>query len=237
MCFIRNGYVASLLLNEESMENRPSNATQLLTQVLDDSDAIQRATALLTWAYSPRRLVQMSSRQLLDSGLLGVHEAKRLQSAFQFFIRALTSPLPPCLARPSDVAKHMVWLSLESDEGLWTVNVGPALRPLSVREIARGSPAKCWSDLSDILRPALSVGATGLFMIHNHPTGDSTPSQQDIEFTKKVHARSQWLGLELHDHLVLGGLAWTSCISGAKGRVAELSVAPPMESPRNALRH
>ena len=47
-------------------------------------------------------------------------------------------------------------------------------------------------------------GATGLFLAHNHPTGDTEPSVEDIKFTKRMQLASHILGIELMDHVIVG---------------------------------
>ena len=50
----------------------------------------------------------------------------------------------------------------------------------------------------------LQLGASSLIMVHNHPSGDPTPSQADIDMTREVQAAAEVLGISLHDHVVIG---------------------------------
>ena len=56
----------------------------------------------------------------------------------------------------------------------------------------------------EIAKRALELDATALILVHNHPSGDPTPSQSDIDMTEQVHAACQALGIALHDHLIIG---------------------------------
>jgi len=56
----------------------------------------------------------------------------------------------------------------------------------------------------EVVRRALEVSAKAMIIVHNHPSGDPTPSRADIEMTKQVVAAARALGLEVHDHLVVG---------------------------------
>lgn len=56
----------------------------------------------------------------------------------------------------------------------------------------------------EIVKRALNLEASALIMVHNHPSGDPTPSRADIEMTKQVRDAAQAVGLVLHDHLVIG---------------------------------
>ncbi|MGH7057865.1 MAG: JAB domain-containing protein, partial [Acetobacteraceae bacterium] len=46
--------------------------------------------------------------------------------------------------------------------------------------------------------------------VHNHPSGDPTPSRDDIEMTREIQAAGRVLSLVLHDHVIIGSGAWTS---------------------------
>jgi DNA repair protein RadC len=55
----------------------------------------------------------------------------------------------------------------------------------------------------EVIKRALELGATALIMVHNHPSGDPTPSQADIDMTLEVAAAGEKLGIMLHDHVVI----------------------------------
>lgn len=56
----------------------------------------------------------------------------------------------------------------------------------------------------EIIRRALELNATALILVHNHPSGDPTPSQADIAMTEQVQRAAECLSISLHDHLVIG---------------------------------
>lgn len=56
----------------------------------------------------------------------------------------------------------------------------------------------------EIVKRALELNASALILVHNHPSGDPTPSQADIDVTKQIHSAAQALGIVLHDHLIVG---------------------------------
>ena len=56
----------------------------------------------------------------------------------------------------------------------------------------------------EVVKRALEVGATALIMVHNHPSGDPTPSRADIEMTKQVVEAAKSLGIVVHDHVIVG---------------------------------
>jgi DNA repair protein RadC len=56
----------------------------------------------------------------------------------------------------------------------------------------------------EVVKRALTLNASALILVHNHPSGDPTPSESDISMTRQVAAAAQALGIALHDHLIIG---------------------------------
>ncbi|HET6349472.1 MAG TPA: DNA repair protein RadC [Candidatus Krumholzibacteria bacterium] len=56
----------------------------------------------------------------------------------------------------------------------------------------------------EILKPAIAASAASIILVHNHPTGDPTPSREDIEFTRRFAKCGDLIGIELLDHIVIG---------------------------------
>ncbi len=56
----------------------------------------------------------------------------------------------------------------------------------------------------EVVKRALELNASAIIMVHNHPSGDPTPSRADIEMTRQVREATRAVGIALHDHLVIG---------------------------------
>lgn len=56
----------------------------------------------------------------------------------------------------------------------------------------------------EVCKRALELSATAIILVHNHPSGDPTPSRADIEMTKQIIETGKGLGLAVHDHLIIG---------------------------------
>ena len=56
----------------------------------------------------------------------------------------------------------------------------------------------------EVVRRALELSATALVLVHNHPSGDPTPSQQDVKMTQDIIAIAKPLGVIVHDHIIVG---------------------------------
>jgi DNA repair protein RadC len=56
----------------------------------------------------------------------------------------------------------------------------------------------------EVVKRALELGASALILVHNHPSGDATPSRADIAVTKDIVKAAAPLGVTVHDHLIIG---------------------------------
>lgn len=72
-------------------------------------------------------------------------------------------------------------------------------------EISRGGLHGCAISARDILRTALCAGASGFILVHNHPSGDPTPSGEDVTMTREVAKAAEIVGCRLLDHVILAG--------------------------------
>jgi DNA repair protein RadC len=55
-----------------------------------------------------------------------------------------------------------------------------------------------------VVKRALELSATAMVLVHNHPSGDPTPSRADIDMTKQIVAAAKPLGVAVHDHIIVG---------------------------------
>jgi DNA repair protein RadC len=56
----------------------------------------------------------------------------------------------------------------------------------------------------EVMRRALELAASAVILVHNHPSGDQTPSSADIEMTRKIIDAARTLGIAVHDHVIVG---------------------------------
>ncbi|MDM8011324.1 MAG: DNA repair protein RadC [Parasphingorhabdus sp.] len=62
----------------------------------------------------------------------------------------------------------------------------------------------------EVIKRALALGTAAIILVHNHPSGDSTPSRQDIAITRDICAAGRTLGITVHDHIIIGRDGHTS---------------------------
>lgn len=90
---------------------------------------------------------------------------------------------------------------------------------LKVIDISKGGMNSAIVEPKEILQEAIKMGVPKIILVHNHPSGDSTPSFADIEMTKRLYNAANILGIQLLDHIVIGDRCYTSIFS--KERIVE----------------
>jgi len=116
---------------------------------------------------------------------------------------------PPPFYRPwkmagrHDVLKYANSLAEELREWLLVFFVDDELGLLAAETVGRGSVGEIQIDCAGIVRCGLKLGAAGLILVHNHPSGDPTPSRSDIEVTKRLARISRDMEVPLLDHFVV----------------------------------
>jgi DNA repair protein RadC len=70
--------------------------------------------------------------------------------------------------------------------------------------MGRGTVDHCPVYEREVAKRALQLNASAMILVHNHPSGDSTPSTADVEMTKRLVAALDVLGIKVHDHIVVG---------------------------------
>jgi len=68
----------------------------------------------------------------------------------------------------------------------------------------------------ELLQPAVARHITSIILVNNHPTGDPTPSQADLRFTKHMQKAAAVMGVELIDHVIIGKGGYSSCLPSVK---------------------
>lgn len=142
---------------------------------------------------------------------VGTARAIRLHAALELGRRSLREPLAPRPVLTPEDAAALLGPALRGlpCEELHALYLDRRNRPLAQRALTRGSDAFTVVDPRQVFRPAVQLGAVGVVLAHNHPSGDPTPSHQDRDVTRRVRRAGEVLGVTLVDHLVFGGHAWT----------------------------
>ena len=99
--------------------------------------------------------------------------------------------------------------ALEHEE-LWALALDGRNRLRAARRIAMGGLHGLSTQARDALRAMLREAASAFILVHNHPSGDPTPSAADVEMTKQVVSALSQVGIAVHDHIIVGKNRHTS---------------------------
>ena len=145
----------------------------------------------------------------------GVGEAKAAQLAAAFELgRRLMADWPTgrwTIRSPRDVADRLVLQMgrLEREE-LRVVLLNTKNVVLRVATVYQGNVSTSLVRVGELFRDAVRLNASGLILVHNHPSGDPTPSPDDLHLTAEALAAGRLLDIDLLDHLVVGHDAYVS---------------------------
>lgn len=108
------------------------------------------------------------------------------------------------------LAKEFLHLDDQTEEYLYMICMNSKLELTSVFEISHGNVNSSIIGAREIFQKALLANAVSIILMHNHPSGDSAPSREDIEVTKRIVEAGRVVGVELVDHIIIGRPMFTS---------------------------
>lgn len=109
------------------------------------------------------------------------------------------------ISSPSDVANLLIdELRYEKREIVKVIILNTRNIVMKMVDICLGSNNSAILKPKDALIDAIKMGAPKIILVHNHPSGDPTPSKADIDFTKRLEQASSIVGIELLDHIIIG---------------------------------
>ena len=101
-------------------------------------------------------------------------------------------------------------LSQYDREVLCVVNLNSKLKPINFNIVSMGTVNQSIADIPNIFKSCLLSNASAILLMHNHPSGDPTPSREDIMVTKRVIAAGKLMGVSCVDHVIVGGIDGTT---------------------------
>ena len=131
----------------------------------------------------------------------------RLKLASWTVVRERGQPSPRILGEAAAVALLAGDLLKDADddqEHFWVIYLNTKNHYLLASQVSVGTQAASLVQPRDILGPALRVGAASIILVHNHPSGDPTPSPEDIRLTRQIADGAKLLDVRLHDHVIIG---------------------------------
>ena len=114
------------------------------------------------------------------------------------------APMGEIISHSRQIYELFQDLQNEAKEKLIAISVDNELKIISFEVVAIGSVESVYVRPFEMIRAAIALNATGLFVVHNHPSGSVTPSRNDKEFTAALKDIMDKGGMKLWDHLIIG---------------------------------
>ncbi len=178
------------------------------------------AAALLDASGGIVGLCRLGPHGLARRGI-GPAKATRIAAALELGRRALVAQLAEerlvfdCFEQVVRWAQPRL-AALEHEE-VWLLSLDGKYGLKCARRIAQGGLHGCALLTRDVLSPALRDGASAIVLVHNHPSGDPTPSPEDRAMTRAVQAAAELVGIPLLDHVVVARTGACSLCDGDAG--------------------
>jgi DNA repair protein RadC len=204
---------------ERLLQDGPQHLTEsellgiLLGKGTRKKTAIDLARELLDRYESLQKLFSRSPSELMTVKGIGPAKAAILSAAFELVrrIQSRKDADRPLFKRSSDVAGHYLPLMRDLRKEVFKVLLlNRANRFIKEVFISEGTLDASVVHPRDVFREALLEPAAGIILIHNHPSGNPSPSDEDLRVTKQLAEAGRLLGIKVYDHIILAGESYRS---------------------------
>lgn len=144
---------------------------------------------------------------------LGTAKAAQIKAAIELG-RRLTLESPeerPSIHSPADAAALVQYeMSALEQEHLWVILMDIRNRVIDIIKLYKGALSSSQVRVGEVFKDAIRQNAAGIVVVHNHPSGDPSPSPDDVTVTRALVEAGKLLDVEVVDHLVIGQGSFTS---------------------------
>lgn len=151
------------------------------------------------------RLSAISMEELLEMGLSKT-AAQKLAACFRLNslmnIQAINGEIIGC---PQDAAKALSFIKNEEQEHMVVMHLNTKNKIIKKLVISKGTINSTICRPREIFKAAIRENVAAILLGHNHPSGDPSPSMEDIELTKKIKEAGDVLGIKVLDHVIVAG--------------------------------
>ena len=143
-------------------------------------------------------------KKILESTSNGMY-FKKIRAVYE----TLTVNEPPCqpftkFSFPKGVYESFKYLQNEAKEHFIALHLNSRNALVCLDTVATGSMSAATVHPREVFKTALLSSATAMVLVHNHPSGSLEPSKEDVELTKNLVNASKIIGIQIHDHIIIG---------------------------------
>jgi DNA repair protein RadC len=180
---------------------------------VEGENAVQVGERLLQEFNGLQGIHQASFEEVCNQRGIGPAKAAQILAAIELGSRMekRNPEEKPVIQSPEDAASIITYeMSGLEQEELWVLLLDSRNRVLKIERLYRGSLNSSPVRIGEIFKAAIRRGAASIIIAHNHPSGDPSPSPDDINLTRMVNKAGKLLDIELLDHIVIGGFNFVS---------------------------
>lgn len=158
-------------------------------------------------------LGKMDVRQLMKYKGIGMAKALTLSAALELGRRRKSvSPLQRKRITCSRDAYEVIYTVLDdlNHEQFWVILLNRNNKVLDKIRIGQGGVSAVVVDPKIVFKEAINRLASGIILVHNHPSGNLNPSKADVDLTRNIRQAGQFLDIQLFDHLIIAGGSYYS---------------------------
>ena len=187
----------------------PSACTslELLAAVIGGPQQIETAGALLAKFGTLRRLYNAHTTEIEGVPGVGAQTAARLKAALAIGLRMATDDAQErtIITSPADAAALVMYdMGLLPEEHLRVIALNTRNHVIEVTEVYKGSVNSSQVRVAEVFQAAIAQKASAIIVTHNHPSGDITPSPDDVAVTRAIVQAGKMLDIACLDHLIVG---------------------------------
>ena len=109
-----------------------------------------------------------------------------------------------------NIAQNVIRANEYAEENLWLITLDTKNNITGIFTVSTGSLNSSVVHPREVFKRAVLQNSASIIICHNHPSGDPTPSPEDISTTKRIYDAARILGIELLDHVIIGDNKYTS---------------------------
>ena len=160
---------------------------------------------------SLRLLVNATEKELQQIPSIGPVKAKEIKTIFDIS-KSLLQPEVEArvMNSPHDVFELMKIMTLYEEERICCILLDTKNKVIDQVLISKGSLNSTIIHPREVFTPAIRMKASGIILVHNHPSQNSTESQEDIDATKRMKEAGNIIGIRLLDHVIITNTGYTS---------------------------
>jgi DNA repair protein RadC len=185
----------------------------LLRVGIQGQNAVQMGQHLLQQFNGLIGLYQATFEQVCQVKGVGMAKAAQIQAALELGRRYFKAQRGerPAIHSPKDAADQVMYeMTGFVQENLWVLLLDTRNRLIDIEHLYQGSLNSSTVRVAEVFKKAMVMNAAAIIITHNHPSGDPTPSPEDIALTRTLVETGKMLDIQVLDHVVIGGNSFVS---------------------------